>query len=242
MNTLALLASTGVDNLDVTDQILIAALIASLRDKKQTFSRKELLGSDFSPTNDLSLRAVDQLISAGLVRVKEKSKELQSNYELKIPNNEQTLKKLISSIKSDNERNHDRLKLFIFEVLSAECIEYIVTEMKKRNLSIKSDSRPPERLFNLLNNHTCAEVHMLLWQAMQHLNDSDFRILIATASHAEIINQVVNEAYQHHERYQHFKKSIRGFKRRADYRKSVITKILFSQYLDIGQEYFTTLF
>jgi len=80
---------------------------------------------------------------------------------------------------------------------------------------------------------------MLLWQAMQNLNDSDFRILMATESHSEIIDQVIDEAYQQHQRYQQFSRNVKSFNRRADYRKSVINKILFSQHLGYGLEYFT---
>lgn len=239
MNTLARLASTGVDNLDITDQILVAAIIASLPDQKQIFSQKELLASDFSSTEELSRRAIDQLIKVGLVQIQESSRDPQPIYELMIPNNEQALRALISSIKDDHDKNQDQLKALIFDVLSAECIEYVVAEMEKRNLSVKLDSKPPKRLIKLLNERTCSEVHMLLWQAMQNLNDSDFRILMATENHSTLIGQVIDEAYEYHERYQHFNRSIKSFSRRAGYRKSVINKILFIQYLGYGSEYFT---
>ena len=239
MSTLTHLASTGVDNAGITDQILVAALIASLQDQKQTFSQKELLASDFSPTDELSLRAIDQLIKAGLVQTQEKCRDPQTTYELKIPNNEHTLKNLISSIKGVSDNDEGQLNKLILEVLSAECIEYVITEMGRRSLSIKSDLKPPERLYKLLSGHTCSEVHMLLWQAIQNLSDSDFRILIATESHSTIIGQVVDEAYQYHERYQQFNRSIKSFNRRADYRKSLINKILFTQHLGYGLEYFT---
>lgn len=239
MNTLARLASTGVDNLDITDQILVAAMIASLPDQKQTFSQKELLASDFSPTDELSFRAIDQLIKVGLVQIQQSSRDPQPIYELIIPNNEKALRSLISSIKEDHHKSQDQLKALIFEVLSAECIEYVVAEMEKRNLNVKLDSKPPKRLIKLLNEHTCSEVHMLLWQAMQNLNDSDFRILMATESHPTVIGQVIDEAYEYHERYRQFNRSIKNFNRRADYRKSVINKILFIQHLGYGPEYFT---
>ena len=64
---------------------------------------------------------------------------------------------------------------------------------------------------------------------------------MATESHSEIINQVIDEAYKSHERYLHFKRCIKNFKRNADYRNTVINKILFSMYLDYGLEYFNDL-
>ena len=239
MNTLARLASTGVDSLDIADQILITAIVASLQDQKQTFSQKELLTSDFSPTDELSLRAIDRLIKTGLVQSHRASKDSQSVYELKVLNNNQTLRQLIISIKHDYETDEERLKPFIIQVLAAECIEFVISEVEKRNTSIKSDLESPKQLIQLLNNHTCSEVHMLLWQGIQNLGDSDVRILTATQSHSEIIGQIVDNAYQLHERYQQFNTRIKSFNRRSDYRKSAINKILFSQHLGYGQEYFT---
>lgn len=239
MNTLACLASTEIDRLDITDQILVAALIASLEDQKQIFSQKELLESDFSPTDELCLRAVDQLIKVGLVKTQECSRDSKCEYELKIPNNNQTLRELIGSIKDDHEPDEDRLKPLIFEVLSAECIEYLINEMERRNISIESDLKPPEKLLKLFNHHTCSEVHMLLWQGIQNLSDSDLRILTATESHSAIIGQIVDEAYGLGEKYQQLSRSVKSFNRRPDYRKSVINKILFSQHLGYGLEYFT---
>lgn len=241
MSTLTCLTSTAVNNIEIADRILITALIASLKNQKQSFSQKELLDSDFSPTDRLSLQAIGQLIEAGLVAAKEKPEGPQVTYELNIPNNEQSLRTLIDSLKGDHEEGQEKIKQLICDVLSAECIEYIISEMKAKKLIIKSNSKPPQRLFELLNSHSPAEVHMLLWQTMKRFNNSDFRILMATESHSEIIDQVIDEAYKSHERYMYFKRSIKSFKRSADYRNTVINKILFSKHLDYGSEYFNDL-
>ncbi|MBL4881536.1 MAG: hypothetical protein JKX82_09445 [Oleispira sp.] len=230
-----------VNSIEITDRILITALIASLKDQKQSFSQKELLDSDFSPTDGLSLQAIDQLIKTGLVKIKEKPEDLQATYELNIPNNEQSLRTLIGSLKGDHEEGREKIRQLVFDVLSAECIEYIISEMKEKKLIIKSDSKPPQRLFELLSAHSSAEVHMLLWQTMKRFNNSDFRILMATESHSDVIDQVIDEAYKSHERYLYFKRSIKSFKRNADYRNTVINKILFSKHLDYGLEYFNDL-
>jgi hypothetical protein len=230
-----------VNSIKIADLILITALIASLKDQKQSFSQKELLDSDFSPTDRLSLQAIDQLIKADLVKTKEKQEDPQTTYELNIPNNEQSLRTLIGNLKGDHEEGQEEIKQLIFDLLSAECIEYIISEMKDKKLIIKSDSKPPQRLFELLSTHSSAEVHMLLWQTMKRFNNSDFRILMATESHSDVIDQVIDEAYKSHERYLHFKRSIKSFKRSADYRNTVINKILFSKYLDSGSEYFNDL-
>jgi hypothetical protein len=241
MSTLTCLTSTAVNSIEIADRILITALIASLKDQKQSFSEKELLDSDFSPTDGLSLQAIEQLNKAGLVKTIEKPTAQQLTYELNIPNNEQSLKTLIGSLKGDHADSQEKITLLIFDVLSAECIEYIVSEMKSRKLIIKSDSKPPQRLFELLSTHSSAEVHMLLWQTMKNLNNSDLRILMATESHSEIIDQVIDEAYNIHERYQRFNRSIKSFNRSTDYRNTVINKVLFSKHLDYGLEYFNDL-
>jgi hypothetical protein len=92
------LTSTVVNSIEIVDLILITALIASLKDQKQSFSQKELLDSDFSPTDRLSLQAIDQLIKADLVKTKEKQEDPQTTYELNIPNNEQSLRTLIGNL------------------------------------------------------------------------------------------------------------------------------------------------
>lgn len=87
-----------VNSIEIAARILITALIASLKNQEQSFSQKELLDSDFSPTDRLSLQAIDQLIEAGLVKAKEKPEGPQTTYELNIPNNEQSLRILIGSL------------------------------------------------------------------------------------------------------------------------------------------------
>lgn len=241
MSTLSCLTSTTVNSIEIANRILITALIASLKNQKQSFSEKELLASDFSPTDALSLQAIEQLNKVGLVKIKENPTAKQLKYELNIPNNEQSLKALISSLKGDHEGSQEKITLLIYDVMSAECIEYIVSEMKSRKLIINSNSKPPQRLFELLSTYSSAQVHMLLWQTMKNISSSDLRILMATESHSEIIDQIIDEAYIMHEKYQRFNRSIKSFNRSVDYRNTVINKVLFSKHLDYGLNYFNDL-
>lgn len=230
-----------IDSLDIVDRILLAALMAALEDKKQSFSLKEIIASDFASTEELCVQSIEQLKTTEVLKAKASTKAKELNYELCLPNTKENLKSLISSLKDSQTENQERITILIFDALAAECIEYIVNELKKLKIDIKADSPTPLRLFELLSNHSSAEVHMILWQTVKNLSKSDLRILMATECDAEIIHQIVDEAYVIYLKYKHFNRIVGGFSRRPDHRTSAIHKILFTKHLGIGLKYFTEL-
>lgn len=230
-----------IDNLDIVGRILLTALIASLEDKKQRFSLKEILASDFSPTEELCVQSLEELVVAKAITIKPSSKDKTIIYELCLTNNKENLKSLIQSLKHSSIESQERITLLMFDTLAAECIEYITNELKKLKIEIKSNSPAPQRLFELLSNHTPAEVHMLLWQTIKNLSKSDLRILLATECHAEIIHQIIDDAYVIYLKYKHFNRTVGSFNRRADHKISAIHKILFTKHLCKGLDYFTEL-
>ena len=230
-----------IDSLDIVDRILLTALMAVLEDKKQSFTLKEIIASDFASTEELCVQSIEQLKTAEVLKAKTSTKAKGLNYELCLPNTKETLKSLLNSLKNSPTESQERMTLLIFDALAAECIEYIINELKKLKIDIKADSPTPIKLFELLSNHSSAEVHMILWQTTKNLSKSDLRILMATECDAEIIHQIIDEAHVIYLKYKHFNRLIGGFSSRPDHRTSAIHRILFTKHLDIGLKYFTEL-
>lgn len=230
-----------INNLDVEDKILLTALIVSLKDKTQTFSRRELLASEFCPTEALSMLAIEHLLGSGVIDFASDPENEDISFKLNIQNNAENLIALINNLKDESELFNEKIRMLIRDVLAAECIEYIVSDLKKMDFEISSASKPPKKLLELLSTLTSSEVHMLLWQVIQNLSKSDLRILSVTKSGEEVISQIIDQACSVHLKYQRSDKKIKIFNRKPSRKYSAIQTILFTRHLDYGLDYFTDL-
>jgi hypothetical protein len=119
MDRLIHLSNIEISKLDISDQIVIAAVMVSLKENKQRFSLEELVTSHFSPTTELNIRLIEHLIALELVMICNINKKSEYTYKLKVLNDEPTLKLLFNSIKESNYSDNPLIKNLIFEVLSA---------------------------------------------------------------------------------------------------------------------------
>lgn len=241
MTTLTHLDNAELSRLDCSTKVLAASLIAALPGQKLDFSRDKLLRLNYSPSYEFTLRAIDKLCDASLVKVNTEISDAKSSFKLQIPNTKQVLTLLLRSI-NDNKRNDEGdVSQLTINILASECTEYLLSELKIRGVDLPAQIKPPERLTELLHTLTCAEVHMLIWRVMQNVGSCDLKIMTAISDESSCIESIITDAFLLNKEITRNGRVLKGFRNRPILKRSVINKILFDHYYRIGASYFKQL-
>lgn len=232
MNVFPRESDADVSSLNISDQIVLSSLIASMPAKQQIFSIDQSWIDEWTPSIYLSKCLIEQLIVVGAISVSEPEVFSPSTFKLKIENNDSNLACLIKNIQSSSPTPSTHLKGLTLDLLAAECANFTLQLFGHRNIEVELDFQPPRELYKLLGRFSCSEIHMLLWMSYKSLTNSELRIFNACYGPIDLVRRIALLAEQKSLEYEG-KRNIKPFGKPRNFKHSALNSILFSQHLKV---------
>jgi len=235
---------------DIADQLLLAGLLACFRGRQKTIRVADIIARHYTPVASLSRLYLTRLLHANQIRITSRVDseallmdpwKISQAIEIEVIDVARSeygrvTRRLVSHIKDSlvsDWTSIEKIQEILFEVLSAECIEYADFYCRKEVIELQVYEPDNPRLVLMLQGMSQGQVFMVIWRAVKNLakelEEADTRVLP--------FEDVIDLAYEYSIKYNQLDMSIENYNRPKIFKTSRISGILLNDILSIDQDH-----